>query len=266
MNKKLIEELAGMLNLNAEELAKGIASEEDTSITLPKGTLLSDSDLETLKDNHGKQRYDAGKAAEREVLYKNLSKEAGLETIKNHDEFIKAYQAKILEEAQIEPEKKVNELSQTVESLQAKLQEKDTEFVKLQDTYKQKDTRFQVQSLMPELPQGLGLNKDEATSLFFISHEIKEDGVYKNGQLLKDNLERPIAFDQAVTSFVSDRGWNATPEGRGGGANGGKGSTSKITSYEDYEAVVKEKGYTIGSAEANALLQEAAKENPQILD
>ena len=120
---------------------------------------------------------------------------------------------------------------------------------------------FKAQSLIPELPETLGLSKDEAVSLYFRSHEIKEDGIYFKGEKLKDKLEKPLSFEDSVTSFVESKGWNkTTPSGRGGGAQGGEGSSSVLpTNEQEYETYVKEKGLTIGSTEANAVLAQMAK-------
>lgn len=267
MNKKFIETLAGKLKLDAEALAQTIASEEEATLELPEGDFYAKTDIETLKDNYGKERYEAGKVAEREVTYKNLSREVGLETIKDHSEFVKAYQDKILKDAKVEPEKKVAELSESVSKLQKQLEEKDGEIQNIQNSVKQKETDYKLASSFPDLPEGLGLTKAEAMSLFKMNMEVKEDGVYKNGQLLKDNLERPLSLEQAVSSYVTEKGWTKPepPKGRGGGA-GNQPAKPTITTIEEFESHLKEKGLTTGSAEANALLTEIAKENPEILN
>lgn len=265
MNKKLIEAIAGRLNLDVEALTKNLASEEEAEIKIPEGKLYSDEDIETLKNNHGKDRYEAGKTAEREVTYKNLSREAGLETIKDPSEFMKAYQAKILKDAKIEPEAKVKELTSDLEKLQAQIQEKEKAFTDLENSHKSEKTKFTVQSKL-KVPETLGLSQEEATSLFFMNHEVKDDGVYKNGELMKDHLARPIPVEQAAEMFVADKGWNVeTPKGRGGGAKG-EGGKTKITTFEEFEKDLEAKGINPNSAEAQAYLQEVAKESPEILD
>mgnify|MGYP000867870621 CR=1 FL=1 len=39
-----------------------------------------------------------------------------------------------------------------------------------------------------------------------------------------------------------------------------------VSSLADYESMLKEKGINVGSEEANSLLKEMAKENPEILN
>ena len=265
LKKNDIDKLAGMLTIDAEVLAKAITDEKEVDITIPDLKFFKNEDLELLLDNRGKERYEAGKTAEREMLFKDLSKEAGLETIKDKNDFIKAYKGKILEEAKIEPEKKVKELETSLANLQKQVQEEQTKYVNLESQIKTEKTKFKVQSLIPEIPETVGLNKEEATSLFFMNYEVKDDGVYKNGTLLKDNLERPLDITQAVTGFLAEKGWNKQPSGRGGGAPGA-GGNFKITTMEEFQAHLKEKGIQEGSAEANSLLAKVAKETPEILN
>lgn len=262
MNKKVIGQIAGMLKLDAEVLAQGL-SQEDGEIELPKGTFFTDVDLTTLKDNHGKERYDAGATASREMLLKEISKEAGLETIKDKNEFLKAYQAKILKEANVEPEKKVSELEASLEKLRTDLTEKDKSIEQLKSQYSQKETAFKVEGLIPELPETIGLTKQEARDLFFLQHEIKEDGIYRNGQKLKDAMEGALDLDKAVQSYVSEKGWDKkAPAGRGGGAGGQSSDTP--TTLAEYESHIKEKGFHPGSREAQAVLAKVVGANPEI--
>ena len=263
MNKKVLDQLAGALKIDVEVLTKGISSEnEDATIELPKGSFLSDADLATLKDNHGKERYDAGATASREILLKDLADEAGIERSKDKAEFLKSYKTKLMEEANIEPEKKVSELQKSLESLQSQLADKDKTYADLQKDVSTRETRFKIQSLIPDLPEGMGLSKEEAVDIYLRNREIKEDGVYKDGSVVKNKLEQALSLDQDIEGFVAERGWNAVPKGRGGGAGGAAPSGSGITNTEEYESHLKEKGIPVGSQEANAILAKAVTDNP----
>lgn len=264
LSKTTIEGIAGMLNLNVEELTKGMTSENDVEIEMPNLKMFKPTELETLLDNRGKERYDIGRTAEREIVYKELSKEIGVDTIKNHKDFVGAYKNLILDEAKIEPDKKLDEANKSINNLREQITNKDNDYLVLQKKVTANQIRFDVKSFIPKMPEGLGISKEDAASLFFNSHEVKEDGVYKNGTLLKDNLEKPLSTQESVNSFITDRKWNSIdPKGRG---NGSGGSKTNPKTMEDFEATCKEKGFATGSAEANALLSEIAKENPEILD
>lgn len=264
MNKKVIESLAKLLKFDVEELTKVIATEEDVDFKLPDGIrVLSNEDLEAIKDNHGKTRYDAGKLAGSEMTIKDMSEKVGLESIKDIDGFISSFKSNILDEAKIEPSKKIKDLETSLEKVQGLLTEKENEISTIEQTYRQKETKLQAQSYFPEIPENVGLSKAEASNLFFMSHEIKDDGIYKGGERLKDAHEKPFTLEDAITSFVTEKKWNATPSGRGGGAGGdGGGVNGKPKTMEEYESYIKEKGISPASVEANALLAEiVAQEN-----
>jgi len=267
MNKKVIELLAGTLKLDVEELTKAITTEEEVDFKLPEGIrVLSNDELETIKDNHGKTRYDAGKIAGSEMLLKDLSEKVGFEeTIKDGDTFVKNFKSNILEEANVEPNKKVLELESSLETLRNKLSEKDSEFESLQNSLKVEKTMLKAQSYIPELPESLGLKKEEAVNLLLNGIEIKDDGIYRNGDILKDNMEKPIELKDYISSAIDERGWAKAPTGRGGGSGAtGGGTSTKPKTMEEFESVIKEKGIRAGSVEAQAILAEAIKENPEL--
>jgi hypothetical protein len=265
-NKAIQDKIAGMLGLNAEDFAKGWVSEEESEVTFTEGRFLTIDQENTLKDNHGKTRYDAGAEASREMLLKDMSKKVGFEeSIKDSDKWIDAFRTDILKEAKVEPNKKLEDANESIEKLRGQITEKDSDYLLLQKKVTDNQVKFDVKSFIPTMPEGLGVSKDDAMSIYFMNHEVKEDGVYKNGALQKDNLEKSLSTEESVNSFITERKWNAvTPKGRGGGS-GGSGSGTPTT-WEDFEATCKENGFGQGSAEAKALLATIAKENPEILD
>ena len=264
LSQETLDAIAGTLGIEAEVFAKGVTSEDEVTLELPERKVFSISDYDTILDNKGKERYDVGKTAGNEMALKSLSEEVGIDTAKNASDFVSSYKALILEEAKAEPNQRISELEASVSNLQGVIETKNGEFNALEGKIKTDNQRHKVQGLIPTLPETIGLSKEEATSLFFMGVEVKEDGVYKNGVLQKDNLENPITLEQSVTDFVTARGWNKTPAGRGGGS-GGDGNTKPKT-YDEFTAILSEKGLEEGSADANALLVEMAKENPSILD
>lgn len=266
LSKKGIEQLAGALKLNVEELTKVFTSEEEKELELPKLEIFTDGEFSTFKENlldsHGKTKYEEGRKIGNEILLKEMSREVGFEIpIKDPNEFITKFKSSILETAKIEPNKKVQELETSLSNLQKKLDEKDGEIAKITEQSKQKETRLKVQSLFPDLSEKIGLNPEDMATLFFNKgYEVKEDGVYRDGKILKDARENTLKLNEVVSGFISERKWNVEqPTGRGGGAQG-KGATSNLpATLDEYEAYIKEKGINPGSVEANALLKEIAK-------
>ncbi len=268
MNKKVIEALARKLNLNVEELTQALTTEDEVTFEIPENLkVITSEQLEQLKDNHGKSRYDAGAIAGREMLLKDMSKEAGFETLKDSSEFLSKFKSSILEEAKAEPNEKITTLENSLKTLQSTVQEKDGMIEQLKSQMAKEKRLLTIQSAIPQLPENLNLTKDEATALYMQGREFKEDGIYLNGKRLEDDIANPVDVVSDVQKWVESKGWNKPePKGRGGGAQGGKGGSTLPKTMEDYEALVKSKGYNTGSQEALALLQEAAKKHPEILE
>lgn len=263
LSKASIDLIEKSLGLEAGTIAQGIQSEEETTLNIPSGTFITETDLTTLKDNVRKDGYDTGAEASREMTLKDLSKSAGLETIKDSKAFIEAFKANILEQAKIEPTQKITELEASISNLQNTITEKDLDYSKLQGDFEKKNLISKVESFIPQLPEGLGLKKNEVVDLFMRNYEITEDGVKQDGNILKDNMEKALGLDKVIDGFVTDRGWKVQPTGRGGGAGGGEG---KPVTMDDYRSVIGEKGFNEGSMEANAILAEMIKENPDLGD
>lgn len=266
MNKKVIELIAGTLKLDVKELTQVLTSETEVDFKIPENLkVLTSEDLDAIKDNHGKTRYDAGKLAGSEMLLSDMSDKVGFETqIKDMDTFISNYKTDIIKEAGIEPNKKVQELTDSLAKVQGLVDDKDSEILSIKTQYKQKETKLKAQSYFPNLPEALGLSKAEASSIFFNSHEQKEDGIYKNGEKLKDNVEKALTLEQAIGNFVTERKWSVKqPAGNGGGSGSGSGGNSngKPKTIEEYESYITEKGINPGSVEANALLNDMAIDN-----
>lgn len=265
LSKKGIELLAGTLKLTVEDLTQVLTSEDEKELELPTLEVFTVEEFETfketLKDSHGKSKYDEGKTASREMLLKEMSKEVGFEnTIKDPNEFISKFKDSILEKAKVEPNAKVQELETSLSNLQSKLAEKDGEISKIQSENEARATKLKVQSLLPDLSEKLGLSKEDTTTLFFNSgYEEKEGVVYKDGKVMKDARENNLSLEDVVSTFVTERNWiDVKPTGRGGGAQGSGSSSSLPKTLEEYESYIKEKGINAGSAEANALLSEIA--------
>lgn len=262
MNKKLIESIAKLAKVkDVKAFTEALQSESDTDFNLDTDNLIvrtKDEDSQLRENIINEAKPDIWKQAT-EIQIKDMKKEIGLDFEgKKPEDFISNFKSKVLSEAKVEPNKKIEELESSLGKLRSQLEEKDSAFSELQTNIEQDKVKFKAQSLIPELSNGL--TRDEATSLFFMKHEIKEDGVYKDGQKLKDNLENPLSLEDSVKSFVQEKGWDSRqPSGRGGGARGEGETTSIPTNDEEFESYIKEKGWSVGSQEANAVLVEMAK-------
>lgn len=270
LSQKTMDAIAAIMGIKADELATAISSENESDLAIPEGRFLVTADEATLLDNHGKKKYDEGKSKGSKDTIELLKTTTGIEFDgAKPDDFVSSFKKAVLEEAKIEPNKTIAERDASILALQKTIEDKNKEFQTLQGTVEQEKRKAKLLGLIPEIPESIGISKEEAMNLYNLSYEKREDGVYKNGVKLKDELQNDITEEAALKAFITEKGWGENPSGRGGGAGGGGGAgvgLGKISTLEEFEALRESKGFAIGSEEANDLLAEAAKENPSLLD
>lgn len=254
LSKKTMDSLAAMTGISADVLAKAISDEQEKDLELPQGEFLTQDQKDKLLDNHGKRKYDEGVSKANKDAFDGGSKE----------DFIKGIKDAALEEAKVEPNKKIVELNQSIENLRTKLSEQETKYSSLESSVETERTRLKAQSFIPDLPDNIGLKKAEAAELLLKGVEFKDDGIYKDGNLVKDNMEKALTLEDFIKNSANERGWYEAPKGRGGGSGGsGGGSNGTPKSLEEYESLIKAKGIHPGSEEAQSLLAKAAQENTE---
>lgn len=239
------------LGITADELAKAISDEQEVKLELPKGRFLTPEQEESVKDAHGKLRYDAGISKATKDAFNGKTK----------DEFLNEFKLNILEEAKLEPNQKLTEKEKAIELLQNSLKEKETEIEKIQREAAEKQRRAEALSSLPVLREDLGIAPNEALNIIMSGVEQKEDTLYKNGTPLVDDYQKPIALTDFLTQEVNTRGWvKAKPQGHGG--NTGKPTTATPKNYDEYLKVLESKKIKEGSLEANNYLREIRASNP----
>lgn len=255
--KEQMDAIAGMIGIKADVFAQAFSDEQEVKLELPEGRFLTTDQEETLKDNVSKKKYDEGRAKERKDAFEGKSKE----------EFLNDYKKTIIEEAKIEPKKQVEALQQSLEDLQKKytqdIEAKESIIKEKEISLSKLNRSSKLQGLIPNYKEGM--NFADAKTIFEATHEVKEDGVYRNGELLKNDLQSPISLEDAFKGFVNERGWSQeTPRGNGGGStltySGGEPKN-----YEEFEKYCESQGIKMGSQVANEKMQEFATKNPEFL-
>lgn len=274
MNKKLIESLAKLAKVSdVEKFTEALQSEKDESNDFDFSNLVvrtaeeENTFKETLKDNLMEANKSKIFKDAFEIQIKNFKKDLELDFEgKKPEDFLDAYKNKVLSEAKIEPEKKIQEMEQSMENLRSKVTDWEGKYTSLQSEVKSKERDLTIQSLIPEIPETIGLSKAEASLMYKLGREFKEDGIYLNGNKLVDSMEKPVDMQADVKDWFESKGWAKAPEGRGGGAAGGTGGVSTPKTEEEFHQYLKQKGINLGSAEANALLSKFAEETPELLE
>lgn len=258
LSKEQQDFINATLGVTADELAKAISDEQEVKLDLPQGRFLTKEQEETLLDNHGKQRYDAGKSKALKDAYDGKTK----------DEFLNEFKQSILEDAKIEPNKKLSEKEQALKAMQDKYEndrkEWESKYGSLESQLNGIRTKGEIVKHLPsELPKGLTI--DDATMIVSNSFEFKDGSVYRNGEILRDDLQNPITMDKAIASFVEERGWNVqTPKGRGPQKPNYKGAEPK--NYDEFVQLCESKNISPGSIDGKNLLKQFADKNPEFFN
>jgi ribosomal protein S13 len=256
-----LNELAKFVKGGAEVLQKAIESEEEVSLDFVEGNFVSDTELDTLKQsvfNEGKK--EGGKISYDHAM-KDIKKDFNIELEgKDRAKIVEAIQNKIMSDAKIEPDKKVNELKSSLENLQKKyendLSTKESELSQLSN----KLNNFKVNGdLAKELPENLnGIDHNDFLTLAKTTANFDyEDGqlvVKKGDKILRDKMEKPIAPKDYMTEFATNKGW-INSDGRGGGDNN-HGNSNVFNSMNDVYKHMEENNINPMSTEGQKLVEE----------
>jgi len=236
-----LDQLAKFVKGGADVLQNAINSEEKVSLELIEGSFVSDSELNTLKDSRFNDGKKEGQTIGYDFAMKDIKKDFSIELEgKDRTKIADAIKNKIMSDAKIEPNKKVDEYKSSLESLQKKyetdLNQKSSELQQLNN----KLSEYKVNGdLVNHLPEGLnGIDANDFITLAKTSAKFEyEDGqlvVKKGDSIIKDKLEKPISPKDYLTDFATSKQWINT-DGRGGGDNGGSSNGSFKTMNDVYK-------------------------------
>jgi hypothetical protein len=219
------------LGIDPEQLIAAIKDTKEVEITVPQGSVYSDADIEEMKANVKKGHEQAYP----EILGKTLNEkyELGLSTkdAKNIDKVMEAMEAKGLAKANIEPNKKVQELEASIKKLQ---EEAIPEYERKAKEWETKyNERLEYDSYSSTIPENANkfLTRDEHIARVKSRLKIGENGIAvdaQTGMPIKDKLEKPVLFKDAVAElYKSNETWvEPTSAAPSGGAKPFSHSTS----------------------------------------
>ena len=264
--QEFIKNIADTLKVDATKLTEALNSKEDITLELPKLKVYTEDEFIQLENNLKGGSYKEGKIAGTEMTAKELKKLAGVDVeSKDISKIVEAIVNKTKADAKIEPNKKVEELQQSIAELQKTVETQKQENETLKSNFSKQQLEHKILGLIPSNSIGLD-NKTILNDMRSNGYDVAEvDGVLtvtKDGNTLKDNLQNPLKFDTVANQYLQEKNWLKIDKGgRGGGDEGLGGSSITIKSMEDFEKYTKEKGISPMSNEAKAILIEARKEN-----
>lgn len=227
---------AGELELKSDKL---IEKTEDTII-------YSKEDFETYTTNVKKKEYEDTKDKAREMAMKDVRDEFGFtfDGYKDVKTFASTVKEKIIEEAKIDPSKKVEGLTEDLRLVRENLKNKETEFETFKQGIQQKETRAKKDTILSTLIPKEGLVVSSDITLMALKNKgfdvnITEAGKNEfifNGEIIKD----PSTLEPTDgKSFVLDKLKEMELISKPGGGNGGDDETGG-GKEGSYEAFVKE--------------------------
>ncbi|MDX1351257.1 MAG: hypothetical protein R3279_13460 [Putridiphycobacter sp.] len=250
------------LNVNGIELA---VSKDQLSESIESGELKIESenlvikskeDHEQFMDNIAKEKktsYDDGaEVGEKRAVNKALEAYGlQMEEKKTVENFSKLFKQHIVDDAKIEPSKKIEELQSDNEKLRTNYSELETQFSTFKTDVQKKETEAKINSvIMNAVPkEGTLISADEIGLIFKSRHNIEVDDnnnviVKKDGEILKNETTRnPMSVADVMNDFITP--YVKKPDG--GKSEGDKGSGNKAGSYESFVQEMEQAGNAEGS-------------------
>jgi hypothetical protein len=257
LSKELKASLAALVGKTVEEFETALTTEEEVSFEVPK--YHTQKDLDT----YGTNRFNEGKTAASEIMVKDLR--AAHPEIdysgKKIDEFLKKYKDKVLVDADLKPDDRVVKLNKDLELLQKKYETdlgvKEQEIGNLKKHTFKLNTSHKVLALIPEKTV---IPREDIVDLFNLRHEVREEEgkivVYKDGQVLKNELQSPLELKNVVGTFLDSNKYVAKG-GLGGVDDPGRvGADGKFKSMSQFMKHAETKGINPNSEEGIKLLNE----------
>ncbi len=263
LTKKDIEKIANLLKIDSKTLTEAISSEKETDIEIPELSVFTAAEID-LRD---KNKYDAGKVAGVEILVKDLKESHGVEVEgKDPAKFLEAYRAKTLKDANIEPDKRVEEANRVAETLRGNLSKIEGERDAL--AAKIRTTELQTKAFAG-IEGEFVLPKEKILHLMTADgYTLDEEGgavIFKqNGTAIRDaKTQAVLDAGKVLQEFATTQGLvKESPDPRTG--RGGKGTKSNPgvpTSYSQLAEQWQKEGKSLNSSEFSARAMELAKDN-----
>ncbi len=249
LKETTLSELAKRAGVSLVELKKGIESETEETLSFDtEGEFITHTELESIKERAGSDSYKEGKKAGEEMFGKELKRIAGIEIEgRNAEKVISAIKTAALEEAKLEPTKRIQELEEDKKKLQTSLTEKENELKAETEKFNSRLNGIEIESVIKNsLPDKLanGLTKEQAYKLYKADREFAKtaegiallDPVTK--QVIKDKKLNPVSITDDLKEFLKQFG-EVHDDGRGAGDDSRKSKTNiesftKRSDVEDY--------------------------------
>jgi citrate lyase gamma subunit len=247
------------------ETVKGALESEDSSIEVKAENLVirSSEDDEKFQNNLKQQSQAIGIEIGRKNILKSLEIEAegahksddkALEALTG---YVQSSVSKAMEDAKIEPNKKVAELTKDLDTLRNTIKEKENAFSSLQEQFTGYKKNQTINSTLSSLiPDNTVIPKSDMMTI--LSNKIKVDvdesgkiiALGDDGQPMKDKTTlEPLPIDNVVKGFFDNNPTYLKPvDGGAGGGDSSPGGSGK-QSLEQFTERMQKEGIKLNSPE-----------------
>lgn len=243
---KNLPEIETALGLKAGELKTFMDATEEKVVDISGLAIVPKADFEVIKKSDFTMRLDNAKTAANDTLIKDAKTKYSLDFPgKTMDDFAVALKKKAVEEAGINPDKKVADLEKDLSTVRGNLTAAEDKYKQLETTVKQKDTVFKIESTinshLPKVKTKIPVQDMGVLFKTKFAPAVSEDHggaiVFHNdkGEILKNpTTMSPKSIEEVMADFQTP--YIDTPEGGGGGKDNPKGNAGPGT----YDGFVKE--------------------------
>jgi len=270
-----------IIEMEKEKVSEALEAGEiklETDKLIPKNddhVIYTKANFETFKTNLADEEYKKGKKAGGEMIIKDGREKHGLEFEgKTLDNFAEAYKAKVLKEAEIEPDKKIKELEEDLGKVRKNFEDKTEEFNTYKTGVSEREARTKKDNKLLSFMPSTGLIVSEDIALMAIKSKLgldvdfSEEGksmIVKNGQHQKDGstleeLEYTSDFmvDQlkSINLIEKPDGGSGKEDDKGGGGAG---------SYEKFVKEMKDNDINEGSEKFSEEMNKRIKDKTLVM-
>jgi len=228
-----------VIEIADDVISKAIEEKTDVEVTDQKFVIRTEEEQTAYEKNIKDEHIKAGK----EIGIKEIKTALGVEVEgKDVSKIADAFKVKVIEEAKINPDAKVVELTKDIETLKGTITSITGEKEQIANQFKSfKSESVLNNKLLSVLPENLAFPKDAMTLVIknSIKTKVDEHGnvlvLDATGEIKKDPVTlNPVPFDSEVKSFFETnptylKGASGGAGGSDSGTGGGKKSIAKFT-------------------------------------
>jgi hypothetical protein len=266
LKKEQLQKIASLLKIKEDDLEAAIKDEKEIDLKIDELHSFTMAELTTLKNNE----YKNGKEKGVEMAVKDVKEKLSLDFQgKTIDGLIEATTKKALEDAKVEPEKKVKELQEKLATVQNSYKEVERKLLDKESEISSLQINSEVYKHIPTFGENSpALGQDDILQLMKANgYEFKSENgaviAYRGGMAVQDKLSNPVAIKEVVSSFLIEKKLTAedkAPSGRGAGMTP---ATTKFATLSEIKKQYEQAGKSLLGKEFADEVAKAAKDNPE---